>query len=163
MKLDPPSPLPPKPSFAPPPGFGPAQGGTPAQPAPASSPTAASPSHGTVLVVDDSSMTLSLIAKTLKAAGYATLLAESGVKAILTWEKSREAIGFILSDVVMPGIDGLTLARELRKRKCTQPIALMSGRLDDDSRWIAEEAGFILLQKPFKDAELIDLVRRLMA
>lgn len=158
MKFDPPSPLPPKPSFAPPPGFGAAQG----TPAAAAAPAAASTPHGTVLVVDDSSMTLSLIAKTLKNAGYATLLAESGVKAILTWEKNRDAIGFILSDVVMPGIDGLSLARELRKRKCTQPIALMSGRLDDDSRWIAEEAGFVLLQKPFNDADLLDLVRRLM-
>jgi CheY-like chemotaxis protein len=98
----------------------------------------------------------------LRAQGYTTLTAESGVRGILVWEQHKAAIDVILSDVFMPGIDGLTLARELRNRRFAKPIILMSSKLDDNGRWIAEEAGFQLLQKPFKDEELLTLLAGLM-
>lgn len=119
--------------------------------------------RGLILVIDDSTMVLGMVGRTLRAQGYTTLIAESGVQGILKWEKHKASVGLILSDVFMPGIDGLTLARELRTRKCTRPIILMSSKLDDNSRWIAEEAGFRLLQKPFKDAELLELIASLLA
>jgi DNA-binding response OmpR family regulator len=62
----------------------------------------------------------------------------------------------------MPRMDGLTMAGELRRRSRGLPIILMSSKLDEDSRWIAEEAGFRLLPKPFKDAYLLELVARMI-
>jgi DNA-binding response OmpR family regulator len=59
-------------------------------------------------------------------------------------------------------MDGLAMSRELRKRSRTLPVVLMSSKLDEDSRWIAEEAGFRLLPKPFKDALLLELVARML-
>lgn len=114
--------------------------------------------RGLVLVIDDSPMVLAVVGRMLRAQGYTILAAESGVRGILIWEQHKTAIDVILSDIFMPGIDGLTLARELRNRGLAKPLILMSSKLDDNSRWIAEEAGFRLLQKPFKDQELLGLL-----
>ncbi len=147
---------------APPPPLAPAVPGSGAAAAPqfqAGDPTG----RGLILVIDDSAMVLAVVGKALRSQGYTTITVPSGVQGILTWEKHKAAVNLVLSDVFMPGMDGLSLARELRNRKCTRPIILMSSKLDDNSRWIAEEAGFRLLQKPFKDAELTDLVASLLA
>ena len=134
----------------------------PSAPAPvtAATPILANAPEGpraTVLVVDDSSMLRTAITQTLKKNQFAVIAADSGEKGLDAWEKNKSEIKIVLSDVFMPGMDGLTFARTLRGRHRTLPIILMSSKLDDDSRWIAEEAGFRLLPKPFKDELLIEL------
>jgi DNA-binding response OmpR family regulator len=144
---------------------------SPASPQPESIPAAVSPpspnaatggSRGLVLVVDDSNMIRGAVVKTLKAAGYEILQAENGRIGVSTWEQNASAINLVLSDVFMPEMDGMTMARELRRRSRTLPIVLMSSKLDEDSRWVAEEAGFRLLPKPFKDAYLLELIARML-
>jgi CheY-like chemotaxis protein len=115
-----------------------------------------------ILVVDDSTVIRSAVTKTLEAAHYEVLQAEDGAAGLAAWEKDRGRIALVLSDVFMPRMDGLSMARELRKRSRPLPIALMSSKLDEDSRWIAEEAGFRLLPKPFKDALLLQLLARMI-
>lgn len=136
------------------------------QPADGPTPVAAPPAPGesrtVILVVDDSVLIRGAVAKTLAGEGYEILQADDGMNGLAAWEKDRERITLVISDVFMPRLDGLSMARELRRRSRTLPIILMSSKLDEDSRWIAEEAGFRLLPKPFKDALLVELVARLI-
>jgi two-component system cell cycle sensor histidine kinase/response regulator CckA len=146
----------------------PARDSLPACPEPAA-PDAASPStdatdapRAVILVVDDSSVIRTAVANTLAAEHYEILQADDGVNGLAAWEKDRDRIALVISDVFMPRMDGLAMSRELRKRSRTLPVVLMSSKLDEDSRWIAEEAGFRLLPKPFKDALLLELVARML-
>ena len=102
------------------------------------------------------------VGKTLHGAGYETLFAVNGRDGLAVWERDKARITLVLSDVFMPEMDGLTMAGELRRRHRTLPVVLMSSKLDEDSRWVAEEAGFRLLPKPFRDALLLELIARMI-
>jgi len=120
------------------------------------------PPRAVILVVDDSAMIRAAVTKTLTASRYEIIQAENGKLGLAEWEKHQDRINLVLSDVFMPELDGLGMARELRRRARTLPIVLMSSKLDEDSRWIAEEAGFRLLPKPFKDPVLLEVISRLL-
>lgn len=115
-----------------------------------------------ILVVDDSAVIRSAVTKTLAAQNYEILQADDGVNGLAAWEKDQARISLVLSDVFMPRTDGLTMAKEIRRRSRALPIILMSSKLDEDSRWVAEEAGFRLVPKPFKDSYLLELVARML-
>lgn len=116
----------------------------------------------TILVVDDSAVIRKAVTQTLTDHHYIVVQAENGRKALEEWERDPVRYTLVLSDVFMPEMDGLSLGRELRRRSRTLPIILMSSKLDEDSRWIAEESGFRLIPKPFKDAHLLELVARMI-
>lgn len=128
---------------------------------PASPPAGGAP-RGIILVVDDSAVIRSVVTKALELHHYKVHQAENGRIGLATWEQHKATIQLVLSDVFMPEMDGLSMAKEIRKRSRTVPIMLMSSKLDEDSRWVAEEAGFRLLPKPFKDEVLLMLVKRLL-
>jgi CheY-like chemotaxis protein len=134
-----------------------------ATPAPPATPQNLSPGQThTILVVDDSAMIRKAVTQTLSDAGYVVVQAENGRLGLETWEREPDRFTLVLSDVFMPEMDGLTMGRELRKRSRPLPIVLMSSKLDEDSRWIAEEAGFRLVPKPFKDSYLLELIARMI-
>jgi DNA-binding response OmpR family regulator len=93
---------------------------------------------------------------------YEVTQAENGRLGLEAWTREQAAFNLVLSDVFMPEMDGLSMAREIRKRSRTVPVMLMSSKLDENTRWIAEEAGFRLLPKPFKDEVLLTIVDRLV-
>ena len=117
---------------------------------------------GTILVVDDSAVIRSAVTSTLLGAGHTVHQAENGRLGLQFWEQNKAVIQLVISDVFMPELDGLSMAKEIRKRSRTVPILLMSSKLDDNSRWVADEAGFRLLPKPFKNEVLLLLVDRLL-
>jgi CheY-like chemotaxis protein len=137
-----------------------------AAPAPAGAPPAVAAPRAapgtTLLVVDDSSMIRKAVTQTLTETGYTIVQAENGRLGLEAWEREPDRFALVLSDVFMPEMDGLSMARELRKRNRTLPIVLMSSKLDEDSRWVAEEAGFRLMPKPFKDSYMLELVARMI-
>jgi len=130
-------------------------------PPPAASGQAAGP-RGRILVVDDSAMIRQAVLRTLVLNNYEVTQAENGRLGLEAWEKEPAAFKLVLSDVFMPEMDGLSMAKEIRQRSRTVPIMLMSSKLDENTRWIAEEAGFRLLPKPFKDEVLLILIDRLI-
>ena len=85
---------------------------------------------GTILIVDDSEPHRAVIARELEKVGYNTATADSGAKAIQA--VAQEAIDLVLLDVVMPGLDGFTTLRQLRRNNTTQslPIIMLTARDD---------------------------------
>lgn len=133
-------------------------------PAPAFAPSAnsAPAARGVILVVDDSNVIRHAVTQALLSRQHEVHQAENGRLGLELWEKNKDAIQLVVSDVFMPEMDGLSMAKEIRKRSRGVPILLMSSKLDDNSRWVAEEAGFRLLPKPFKDEVMLMLVDRLL-
>jgi len=105
----------------------------------------------TILVVDDDAEVLSLAADTLKIAGYTVLSTLDPRQALQLARTHAEALHLLLTDVVMPLMDGLQLAAEFRAIRPEVKILLMSAyhtQEIEDFR-IREAPGGLFLDKPF--------------
>lgn len=89
-----------------------------------------SSSPGTILVVDDSPIDRRLASRLLEQAGFATRTAENGNQALATL--ANEPTDLVVTDLVMPEMDGLTLVEALRARYPTIPVILMTAHGSDD-------------------------------
>ena len=116
----------------------------------------------TVLIVDDSEAIRTLVIAILRHEGYTVYEADSGISALAEWERHKTEINLVLSDVVMPNMDGLTLAQHLRKQVPKLPIVLLSSHINEDTQWVTEEANFSFLPKPFESNQLLQTVRAII-
>ncbi|MGJ5205517.1 ATP-binding protein [Bradyrhizobium sp. HKCCYLR20261] len=114
-----------------------------------------------VLVVEDNPEVGEFSTQLLEDLGYRTVLARSGTDALRMIEEKPDSFDLVLSDVVMPGMDGVTLGQEIRRRLPMIPIVLNSGY----SHVLAEgdRHGFSLIQKPYSVDELSRVLRQVMA
>ena len=104
----------------------------------------------TILVVDDDDQLRKVVSSMLRHAGYTTLAAADGSEALALAESHQGAIGLLLSDILMPGMDGHELARRIQLSRPGLRVVLMSG---------ASSAGTAVLAKPFAMKTLLDVVR----
>jgi two-component system, cell cycle response regulator DivK len=114
-----------------------------------------------VLIVDDNEKNLKLARDVLRAAGFRTLEATSGVQGIAL--AAARLPNVVLLDLRLPDMDGTTVARQLRDGARTARIpvvALSAVHLEDESDWLLA-AGFAgYLEKPISVQEFADKVRR---
>jgi two-component system, cell cycle sensor histidine kinase and response regulator CckA len=111
----------------------------------------------TILIVDDENGIREFLCTYLKSKSFKVLSAASGEDALHVWEQERDHIRLLLTDVVMPGINGKDLADKLRAERPDLRVIFMSGYLPEE---IAEETlGSTFFKKPFHPAELLDAIR----
>lgn len=114
-----------------------------------------------VLVVDDDPLILTVVDLMVRHAGHSVRTATDGVAALDILADAPADI--IVSDIRMPGMDGLALARLVRKDYPAIPIILMTGYLSEYSSGSAGEIGVdCILKKPFKSTDLIEAISRLV-
>jgi two-component system cell cycle sensor histidine kinase/response regulator CckA len=118
----------------------------------------AQPNHEWVLVVDDDKPMHELIATALGVGGLQVVTAGNGIEAFQALDQHATEPLLVLTDVLMPGMDGLTLARKLKARLKLGKIVVMSGHLADVSWWPSDLREVAFLAKPFRMAELTALV-----
>lgn len=116
-----------------------------------------------VLVVDDSTIILKITESALRSAGFQVITAENGRQALL--KAKTEKPDLILTDIMMPEMDGLTLCEEIRKDPITQriPIIIVSakGQKKDVLDALKRGAnGYIV--KPFSSKDLILRVKSIL-
>jgi DNA-binding response OmpR family regulator len=117
-----------------------------------------------ILVADDEGKIVELVAKYLEAAGYSTLRARDGLEALSLFRSlpPTSAIACAILDISMPGINGLDLAREMR-RSSDIPIIFLTARADETDRIVGLELGADdYMVKPFSPRELVARVRALL-
>lgn len=113
----------------------------------------------TILVVDDEAALLNLTTEILSEAGYRTLAAESGKQALQILEK--HAVALILTDVIMPGMDGFELASIIQERFPTTKIQMVSGFSDQRHKNASDDTLHQkLLHKPIQSDLLLKRVRQ---
>ena len=113
-----------------------------------------------VLVVEDEKKTASFVRKALQAEGFAVDVCHNGDDALAA-ARATPFDGIVL-DIMLPGRDGLSVLRQLRERKNTTPVLLLSARGEVNERIEGLDAGADdYLPKPFELAELVARVRAL--
>jgi PAS domain S-box-containing protein len=119
---------------------------------------------GTVLVVEDEEAVRTLACRVLRAKGYRVIEAASADLAVAILGGSTEPIDLLLTDVVMPGMSGPTLAQRLVAQHPSLRVLYMSGYAEEAiERQGALPAGGELLEKPFTADQLARRVRAAMA
>ena len=118
----------------------------------------------TILVVDDEAAVRSLARDILVESGYRVLEAESGEQALRVVKEEPDTIHVVLTDVVMPGIDGKELADRLVASRPYTKMIFMSGRAAE----VMSDAGGLIssdtfLAKPFTPERLLSKVRTRLA
>jgi len=113
-----------------------------------------------VLIVDDEQIVLNVLERILMKLGYKTEARGSGEEALAAFQE--QVFDLVLLDVLMPGMDGLELAKRMRKSKPRQKIVMVSGlgeRLTSLQARLAHVEVDSVLPKPFS----IDKIRSVLA
>jgi PAS domain S-box-containing protein len=117
----------------------------------------------TILLVEDESGVRRMLRDSLRNAGYRVWEACNGADAIQQWGPSIDRIDLVVTDIVMPVMNGLRLAEELRKRRRDINVICMSGHSDDILTKQRElDPSIELLRKPFLPAALVQKVREVL-
>jgi two-component system cell cycle sensor histidine kinase/response regulator CckA len=116
--------------------------------------------QGTILLVEDEDAVRSFATRALESRGYTVLSASSGVEALTLIDAKAGGIDLVVSDVVMPEMDGPTLLKELRRRKPDIKIIFVSGYAEEAFKKNLEaDEEFVFLPKPFALKDLVQAVK----
>jgi CheY-like chemotaxis protein len=109
-----------------------------------------------VLVIDDEPAIRLITQQTLEAFGYRVLTADGGIEAISIYEQYYNEIAFVITDMMMPGMDGIAIINTLRQRNPGVKVIAASGLADTDTVAKASAVGVThFLQKPYTTESLL--------
>jgi two-component system cell cycle sensor histidine kinase/response regulator CckA len=119
--------------------------------------------QGTILLVEDEEGLRSLNARGLRSRGYSVVEASNGIEALEVLEEKNGAVDLVVSDVVMPEMDGPTLLKSMRERNPDLKIIFVSGYAEDAfEKSLPENQQFAFLPKPFTLSQLVAAVKETM-
>jgi two-component system, cell cycle sensor histidine kinase and response regulator CckA len=119
--------------------------------------------RGRILVVEDEDSVRAFALRALQSRGYTVVEADSGESGLEAIENDADGFELILSDVVMPEMDGPTMLAEIRKRGIKTKFIFMSGYAEDAfERNLENPDDFAFLQKPFSLKQLLEKVKDVM-
>jgi two-component system cell cycle sensor histidine kinase/response regulator CckA len=116
--------------------------------------------HGTIMLVEDDDPVRIFGARALRNKGYKVIEAKSGDAALDLIRNAEEAIDLLITDVVMPRMDGPSLVREVREIYPQMKVIFISGYTEDTFRQrLDSDSGIDFLPKPFSLKQLATRVR----
>ena len=119
--------------------------------------------QGTILLVEDEEGLRSLNARGLRSRGYSVIEASNGIEALEALEEKDGAVDLVVSDVVMPEMDGPTLLKSMRERNPDLKIIFVSGYAEDAfEKSLPKNQQFAFLPKPFTLSQLVAAVKETM-
>src|SRR4030065_1739164 len=111
----------------------------------------------TILIIEDEPELVRVLRSYLDQAGFNVLTAGRGDTGLSTWEHKRPDL--VLLDLNLPGMDGLDVAREIR-RKADTPLIMLTAPVDETDRLIGLELGADdYITKPFSPREVVARAR----
>jgi len=111
-----------------------------------------------IIVVDDEGAYRELLAKILSKAGYEVVQAADGFAALSLLEKSK--IDLVISDILMPGMNGYSLVARLRAKWRNMPVILTTGFLSEDTAKNMMNGSVDFIPKPIDPEKLIEMIHR---
>ncbi len=116
-----------------------------------------------ILVVDDTSDVLTLVCRVLEGQGYQVLAASDGNAAMAACERVRGEIDLLLTDIRMPGMNGVELAGSLVAAYPEVRVLFISGQCEESEiPVLVSEKGFGFVPKPFLPHVLLDAVHGML-
>ena len=110
-----------------------------------------------MLVVDDEEFVLRFAGNVLEARGYRVFTARSGAAGLALLMERLEEIDLVLTDVIMPELNGYEMVEALLRVRPSMPVAFMTGYAAEAPRIAGRD--FATLRKPFTISGLVHLVR----
>jgi two-component system cell cycle sensor histidine kinase/response regulator CckA len=117
---------------------------------------------GTILLVEDEDMVRSVAERALTRQGYTVLTASDGEQGLARLNQA-ESVDLLISDVVMPGMDGPAMVRAVRATHPDLPVLFMSGYAEEQLRNSIDIANVAFLPKPFSVNQLAEAARDVLA
>jgi CheY-like chemotaxis protein len=119
-----------------------------------------STSAETILVVEDADVIRKMVCAMLAQGGYTVLEAADGQEALQVLEVQSGPVHLVLTDMIMPHMNGTELAQHVSQRHPNLPIIFMSGYNEDPVVRGMERGGSIFLAKPFTATALAEKIRQ---
>lgn len=117
----------------------------------------------TILIVDDSSSMRQVVGMALQSSGYTVVEAADGNDALIKLDGRK--IHLVISDVNMPGMDGISFVREMKKLPAYKfvPVVMLTTEGADDKKKAGREAGAkAWVVKPFQPQQMLAAVAKLL-
>ena len=116
----------------------------------------------TLLIVDDEPLMTDLFEKFMSRRGFRVFTAATGTEALQIVEREKDRIRLVITDMTMPSMDGIALARELEKLAPSLPVMIATGHDAD-----LESAGgppniVAVVRKPYRNHLLIERIREVL-
>ena len=124
--------------------------------------TGAEPMDHLILLADDNENVRRSVAGTLEEAGYPVVQAATGKEALRHLNSSTE-FDLLITDLVMPDMDGLQVLTEIRRTDPDLPLIAMSGAFSASFLKFASKLGVPTLEKPFKQSTLLKTVESVLS
>jgi CheY-like chemotaxis protein len=119
--------------------------------------------HGeTILLVDDEVFILDTASETLEESGYSVLTASDGRRAVDLFRDRGTGIDLIVTDLMMPDVDGFQTIREIRKLDKRVPIIAASGMAIDKRQDAIDVGANLFVAKPFTAEKLLSAIQDLL-
>ncbi|MDB6168349.1 MAG: sensor hybrid histidine kinase [Verrucomicrobia bacterium] len=116
----------------------------------------------TILVIDDEPDVREVVQALLESCGYRVLLASDGLEGIALFSQHRPIISAVVTDMIMPAMQGTQVVKELRAIDPEARIVAMSGVLGNKPEMREEPGRFALLQKPMTGSSLLQALDRVL-
>ena len=111
-----------------------------------------------ILLVDDEEGYRELISRVLTKAGYEVLQAADGLQALSLLEESK--VDLVISDILMPALNGYALVARLRAKWPTMPVILTTGFLSQEAAKSMMNGSVDFIPKPINAETLLDMIQR---
>lgn len=116
----------------------------------------------TVIIADDEAKIRKLVSDFLKAEGFVPVEAEDGDVAVELFNQNREQVALVILDIMMPGLNGWEVCREIRKTS-TVPVIMLTARSQEFDELMGYESGADdYVTKPFSPTVLMKRVQALL-
>lgn len=119
--------------------------------------------HNTILVIDDEDMLRSLLTEMLTDSGFKVIVASNGLEAIEIYQKQKNEIDLVISDIGMPKMGGEETFKQLKIINPNVKLIFISGFLEIEKKIELENLGICgFVQKPFQAHQLLNLIQQLL-
>ncbi len=118
---------------------------------------------GTILLVEDEDMVRAVAERALSRQGYTIVTASDGDEGLEIVKAGQHTFDLVVTDVVMPSMDGPAMAREIRKLQPRLPVLFMSGYAESQLRSEIDIEAMHFIPKPFSVRQIADKVGEVLA
>jgi CheY-like chemotaxis protein len=113
-----------------------------------------------LLIVDDEPLMTDLFRQFMTKRGYRVLTASSGPEALAVVQTAQGEVNLVITDMTMPGMDGLEMARRLRELRPDLPVLIATGHDNSETPLPSNVVGII--QKPYQNRVLAERIQQIL-
>ncbi len=118
--------------------------------------------QATILLVDDNRVVRRSLTRGLERKGYRLLVAADGREALEVWQEHAEQIDVVISDILMPEIDGVELLERLHEAAPELPVFLLTGCTEDRDLGPASRKAVEIMHKPISPSQICERLSKVL-